>query len=224
MQIDKPALRAGYTVTHPSFAGRHLPEHAVILEVHTTGLAELSNSLYLPTTELVYVETGEQWATIAAYDRYLLSSHGKVVSLYYHRTSRQRLLKVVRPTFYPGVSLVNETGTHQVGLNRLVAQAFLPPPADARLRHVLPKDGNNLNVRVDNLQWGDLYETEDEAVVHYLRRRGERHHFSKLSSEQVVQIRELVAQGATRQAVADRFGVSRPTISYIISGATRRNA
>ena len=125
---------------------------------------------------------------------------------------------------YPGVTLVNKAGPRQIGLNRLVAQAFLPPPAEARLRQVLPKDGNHLNVRVDNLYWADPSEVENEAVVQYLRRRGERHHFSKLTAAEVAQARELVAQGATQQAVATRFGVSRPTISTIISGATRRDA
>ncbi|MGI4742851.1 MAG: helix-turn-helix domain-containing protein [Janthinobacterium lividum] len=169
-------------------------------------------------------ETGEQWVLIADFNRYLLSSHGKVVSLFYHRTDRQRLLKVLRPTLYPAVTLVNEKGPRQVGLNRLVAQAFLPAPTEARLRQVLPKDGNHLNVRVDNLYWADPSELEEEAVVHYLRRRGERHHFSKLTTVEVAQVRELVAQGATRQAVANLFGVSRPTISTIISGTTRRHA
>lgn len=222
--MDKLPFRAGYTVTTPRFASLHLPAQAVILERHASGLAELNNGLYLPEWELQQVDTGEQWVPIAGYDRYLLSSHGKVVSLFYHRTDRQRLLRVLRPTVYPGVTLVNETGPRQIGLNRLVAQAFLLAPAEARLHQVLPKDGNHLNVRVDNLYWADPSEVEDEAVVQYLRRRGERHHFSKLTAAEVAQARELVAQGATRQAVADQFGVSRPTISTIVSGATRRNA
>lgn len=220
----KLLIRAGHTVTHPSFIGLQLPEQAAILELHASGLAELSNGLRLPSQELVRFETGEQWVLIADFNRYLLSSHGKVVSLFYHRTDRQRLLKVLRPTLYPAVTLVNEKGPRQVGLNRLVAQAFLPAPTEARLRQVLPKDGNHLNVRVDNLYWADPSELEEEAVVHYLRRRGERHHFSKLTTVEVAQVRELVAQGATRQAVANLFGVSRPTISTIISGTTRRHA
>lgn len=222
--MNKLLFRAGRTVTHARFAGLQLPEQAVILELQASGLAELSNGLYLPERELQLVDTGERWALIADYDRYLLSSHGKVVSLFYHRTDRQRLLKVLRPTLYPAVSLVNELGARQVGLNRLVAQAFLPPPAEARLRQVLPKDGDHLNVQVDNLYWADPSETEDEAVVQYLRRRGEQHHFSKLTAAEVAQARELVAKGATRQAVATKFGVSRPTISTLVSGATRRNA
>lgn len=223
MQLDNLPLRAGQTVTHPSFARQQLPEQAVILEVHASRLVELSNGLRLPQQGLLRVETGERWLPIADYDRYLLSSHGKVISLFYHHSNRQRLLKVLAPTSYPKVTLTNETGSCQFSISRLVAQTFLPAPAEARLRYVMPKDGNPLNVQVSNLQWVDPSETQDEAVVHYLRRRGERHAHSKLTTKEVARIRELVAQGATRQAVADLFDVSRPTISLIVKGLARRH-
>lgn len=223
MQLDKLALRAGDTVPHPSFTGRYLPEPAVIMEVYASQLNELSNGLRLPQRELLRVETDERWATITDYDRYRLSCQGKVVRLFYHGGNRQRLLKVLSPATYPKVSLVNETGTRQLSLSRLVAQTFLPSPAEVRQRSVLPKDGNPRNLHVDNLHWADRADTQDEVVVHYLYQRGERHAHSKLTTQEVARIRELVAQGATRQAVADLFEVSRPAISYIVRGLTRRH-
>lgn len=224
MQIYKSPLRAGNTVTHPGFADLHLPPQAVIIEIKASSMVELSNGQRLPLRTLQYVDTGEQWVAIANYDRYLLSSQGKVVSLSYNGGSRERLLKAQSPTTYPKVSLTNETGTCQLSLSRLVAQTFLPPPQDARQRYVLPKDGNPLNLHVDNLHWANPTDIQDEVVVNYLYRRGERHLHSKLTTQEVAKIRELVAQGATRQAVADMFEVSRPTISYIISGITRRHS
>jgi hypothetical protein len=215
------SLRAGHTVTHPCFVDLTLPEQAIIVEVRNE-IAELSNGLRLSQAELIFIETGEQWVTIADYDRYLLSSHGKVISLLYQNTNRQRLLKVLHPSFYPQVSLSNRAGIRQVGISRLVAQAFLPPPSEKRLTHVIPKDGNPLNLRVDNLQWADLREMEDEFVMDYLRRRGEQHHLSKLTTKDVTEVRALVAQGATRKAVAEAYDVSRPTISLIVSGLARR--
>jgi hypothetical protein len=213
-------LRAGHTIAHPCFASLSLPEHAVIVEVRA-GIAELTNGLCLPQTELTFIETGERWAPIADYDHYLLSSHGKVVSLHYFRTNRQRLLKVLNLPFHPRVSLSNRAGTRQIGLNRLVAQAFLPPSAEKRLTHVIPKDGNLLNVQVDNLQWADPREKHDEAVMKYLYRRGEQHHLCKLTTAEVVAVRLLVAQGSTRQTVADTYGVSQQAISLIANGLSR---
>jgi predicted XRE-type DNA-binding protein len=223
MQLDKLVLRAGDTVTHPSFAGGYLPEQAVIVEVYASQLAELSNGLRLPQRELLRVETGERWATVAEYERYSLSSQGKVVSLAYQGGQRERLLKVLAPTTRPMVALTNEQGSRQLRLSRLVAQTFLPPPPDARQRSVLPKDGNPLNVHVENLHWADRADMQDEVMVHYLYRRGERHAQSKLTTQEVARIRELVAQGATKQAVAVLFEVSRPTISSIVRGLTRRH-
>jgi hypothetical protein len=220
MGLTPYPLRAGHTITHPCFASLNLPEHAVIVEVRA-GIAELTNSLCLSQTELTFVETGERWVTIADYDQYLLSSHGKVINLRYCRTKRERLLKVLNLPLHPRVSLRNRTGTRQIGINRLVAQAFLPPPAEKRLTHVIPKDGNLLNVQVDNLQWADPRERHDEAVMKYLYRRGEQHHLCKLTTEEVVAVRLLVAQGIKRQAVADTYGVSQQAISLIANGLSR---
>lgn len=218
-------VRAGDTAAHPSFALAGLPARAVVLEVWPNGTAELDNGHSLPAGELTSVATGERWALVAGYDgRYLVSSHGKVVSTAYHRTTRTRLLRIVSPQRYPSVSLNNADGIMQVGVNRLVAQHFLTPPGEARLTVVLPRDGNHLNLHVDNLQWVDPRETEDPDVAPRLHPRGERHRNSRLTASQVVEVRRLAAQGHTKQALADQFGVSRPAISYIVNGYTRRYA
>jgi predicted XRE-type DNA-binding protein len=219
------SLRAGATVTHPRFVLEGRPACAVVVEVWPGDLAELDNGHYLPARELASVATGERWAPVTGYDgRYLVSSHGKVVSTAYHRATRTRLLRFLAPTRYPAVALSNAAGVTRVGINRLVAQHFLLPPAEARLTVVLPRDGNHLNLHVDNLQWVDPREAEDEDVAPRLHPRGERHRNSRLTSAQVVEVRQLAAQGNAQQAIADQFGVSRPAISYIVNGQTRRHA
>jgi hypothetical protein len=222
--LPATSLRAGDTVTLAGGAAAASPWQVVIVEVHPSGLAELDNGAYLSLPELQRVETGECWCAIKAYeDRYRLSSHGRVVSLHYHNTSRQRLLKVLGGQRYPSVSLGNGLSTRQVGLNRLVAQHFLPPPAEKRFRILMPKDGNHLNVQADNLQWVDKQEMLDATVLHYLHCCGERHPRHKLSTTDVGHIRGLLAQGISHQVVAERFGVSRPAISQIASGRSRRS-
>jgi hypothetical protein len=221
MWPDNASLNAGHTVTHPCFKSLCSLEQAVIVEMHDE-IAELSNGLFLPHAELTFVEMGERWVIIADYDRYLLSSHGKVVSLRYRKGSRQRLLRVLNPLILPQVALTNYQGIRQMGINRLVAQAFLPPAAEKRLTYLMPKDGKVLNVQVDNLQWIDPREVEDEIVMDYLRRRGEQHPASKLTTKEVVEIRALVAHGTSGQALADTYHVSQPNISLIVNGLSRR--
>ena len=55
------------------------------------------------------------------------------------------------------------------------------------------------------------------------RPRGEAHSSAKLTDAQVVEIRQLGAEGVLlHREIAARFGVSRANISYIIRGVTRR--
>jgi len=225
MFADSHAIHAGNTVTHPRFAQLALPVHAVVVEVLTvtnTPQAELDNGLLLPLEELQLVATGEQWTDIAGYEHYRLSSHGKVVSLCYQGQSRQRLLKALNASRYPEIRLGNRGTFLRIGLNRLVAQTFLPPPADKTLNVVIPKDGNRLNVCADNLQWSTLSETTDKATWRYLRGYRSRTHRCKLQAADIAQIRTLAAQGLSQQAIAHKFGVSRPTISELLSNTTQR--
>jgi hypothetical protein len=210
-------LVAGRTVTYKGLEACASALRAVIVEVRDQHTAELDNGKLVPLESLVLVPTGEQWLPIMGFtDQYLLSSHGKVVSLFYNRSGRQRLLRVMSPHRYPSVSLHQGSFVTQAGLNRLVAQHFLPPPAEARFRHVVPKDGNHLNLRVENLQWVDQQERDDMAVVERFHRCGASNSQSKLTPKTVGQIRLLSAQGSNNQQLAAQFGVSRPAISQIV--------
>jgi hypothetical protein len=216
------AVHAGTTVALPA-AGRGGASLAVVVEVRPDGTAELDCGATLPAADLVPVATGETWVAVAGYaGAYWLSSHGQVVSTNYKRGGRVRLLQVLAPRVYPAVALRRDGRTVQVGRNRLVAQHFLSPPPEVRMTYVLPKDGNALNLRADNLYWADLHETADPVAAERLHPSGENHARHRLSTAQVAQVRRIIAHGATQQAVADRFGVSRVTISHIVNGQTRR--
>jgi len=210
---------AGHTVQYPC----HSPHTAVIVEVwdHTT--AELDSGQRVPLTALCSLASDEQWRPVTGFEGlYRISSHGKVVSLHYKQTDRHRLLRVLSPLRYPSVSLHNDLVSQQIGLNRLVALHFLAPPTEARFSHLIPKDGNHLNLRVENLQWADQAEREDQTVLKRFHACGVRSPHSKLTAESVQQIRALAAQGHSNQALAEQFGVSRPAISYVVRGKTWR--
>lgn len=218
------AFQAGATVTHPSLLTGKAPIQAVIVELRANGTAELDNGQFLPVRELTWFDTGEHWQPIAGYNgRYLLSSHGKVVSTNYGKSHRERLLKVLQPQRYPMVALGDGTRSVQVGINRLVAQHFLPSPALASMSQVLPKDNNHLNLRAENLYWADRQELTDAAMVQRLYRRGEQHPASTLTRAQVAQVRQLATQGIKHQQLAEQFGISRPAIAQIVNGKSRRN-
>jgi hypothetical protein len=214
-------LRAGATVALAAHPGQ---SPAVVVEVLPNGCVELDTGQQLSRDNVVVQATDETWTRIVGYgDRYLISSWGKVVSTCYHNQPRTRLLRVLRAQKYPVVSLYSAAGPTQVGLNRLVAQAFLPPPP-ASHTFVLPKDGNPLNLHADNLCWADRHDGADALVAQQLYRHGEAHHHSRLTTAQVTQVRALAAQGVAHKALATQFGVSRPTISLVVRGMARRTA
>jgi hypothetical protein len=217
------SLAVGRTVTyvHPTRASEHI--QAVIVQ-HRVSEAELDNGEVVPLTALTLVASDEQWLPVSGFaDRYLISSHGKVVSLSYSRSGQQRLLRVLNPQRYPSVSLHLDNVVTQVGLNRLVAQHFLPPPTEARFTHLIPKDGNHLNLGAENLRWVDQQESKEVAVRERFHRYGVENAQSKLTPELVREIRMLATQGYSNQQLALQFRVSRPTISLIVRGLSWRN-
>lgn len=225
MSSVTPTLKAGDTVIICGSARAGLPKYAVVVEVLANGAIELDNGKVRLANALAPVVTGELWLPVAGFaERYRVSSYGKVVSLRYKRTARARLMRVTGANRYPSVSLCSEANIVQVGLNRLVAQHFLPAPTDSRQTFVLPRDGNHLNLRADNLQWVDPSEVIDEAIAAYLYRSGEHHHKSCLTTAEVAQVRHLAAQGTTQKVLAQQFNMSRPSISLIVNRHTRRYA
>lgn len=53
--------------------------------------------------------------------------------------------------------------------------------------------------------------------------RGEKNHHARLSEPQVLEIRRLAAEGVTHEAISAQYGVTRPTITYIVQGKTWRH-
>jgi hypothetical protein len=99
----------------------------------------------------------------------------------------------------------------RTGINRLVAQTFLPAPTDPSLTHLLPLDGNHLNLAADNWQWVSVEQT-GAVVAERRRAAGQAHHAGRFTPTQRATIQELVAAGRTLQSVADEYQTSRPTI------------
>lgn len=105
---------------------------------------------------------GEEWRTIPDWERYMVSSYGRIVALDLPYKCGSRLLrrkpKLLRlnknrgnPPYYV-ISLSNgEKYSRGFVVHRLVAKAFIPNPDN--LPYINHKDENSLNNHVDNLEW-----------------------------------------------------------------------
>lgn len=164
----------------------------------------------------------ELWAPVAEFDGlYEVSDCGRVRS-----TARQgpirrvpsRLLKLCRSRcggYYRAVLYVGARQFRRL-VHRMVAQAFIPNAHE--LPQINHKDGDKLNNRADNLEWCTPQENAQHSYAMGLSvsAKGERHGQSKLTIEQIEEMRRL-SGSMTQREIARRFGVTQPQVSKIIT-------
>ena len=94
----------------------------------------------------------EIWKTIKDYPNYQISNLGRVKSLNYNRTGREKIMKPRKDKDgYLKVDLYKEGKHKTIHIHRLVAQTFLPNPNNLlEINHI---DENKTNNRVDNLEF-----------------------------------------------------------------------
>jgi len=160
----------------------------------------------------------EVWKDIPGYEgRYQASTEGKIRSLTrqvpiangFTRLKQGRVLK-------PGSS--NKTGHLSVVLghkvpgtpvHQLVALTFLGPCPDGQ--EVLHNNGDPTDNRVENLRYGTR-----TANILDVYRVGKP--WRKLTADDVVAIRKEAANGTKRSVIAEKYGISVPYVSSVITG------
>ena len=95
----------------------------------------------------------EEWRDIKGYEgKYMVSNLGRVKSLNYRRTGKEKIMKGVPDGHgYLQVKLWKDGKDKKYMINRLVAQAFLPNPNNLpEVNHI---DKDKTNNKVENLEW-----------------------------------------------------------------------
>lgn len=144
----------------------------------------------------------EEWKPISDWPSYEISSFGRV----------RRGLKFIS-TFlvrgYPAFNVIDGSRRKGLRVHVQVAKCFCAPFSGSLVRHL---DGNRLNALSTNLKWGNSLENEADKKLHGRALIGEKHHQSKLTSEQVLYIRSSSELG---KDLALKFGVTDAAISDI---------
>lgn len=99
-------------------------------------------------------------------------------------------------------------------VHRLVCEAFHGPAPEGKTE-VAHINGDPMDNRADNLRWTDRVGNEADKVAHGTAPVGERHGMSKLTAEQVEQIKTMPGSSTEVAAV---FGVSGANVRRIRSG------
>jgi hypothetical protein len=101
-------------------------------------------------------------------------------------------------------------------VHRLVAQAFVDnPDSKPQVCHI---DGNKQNNTPDNLYWGNALENNRDKIKHGTVARGETQGLSKLTKDEVLQIKVLLSDGISSNVIGKMFGVHKSTIKTIKAG------
>jgi len=178
--------------------------------------------------ELNLIQKTEQWRDIVDFiGRYQISDLGRLKSLGRFRDNgnggyvmKSRMMKqnadrdgyLLTGLRKPGVQISGK-------IHRLVAQAFIPNPLNlSEVNHIglYPngKEGNKEDNRVVSLKWSTGKENMEHASANGLLARGETHKHSKLTENEVLEIRKSILSHKELSVI---YNTSRPNITRIIN-------
>jgi hypothetical protein len=157
----------------------------------------------------------EQWRPVVGFPDYMVSDQGRVKSL---KFNREKILKQrIGTNGYPQVVLYKEGKFYRKEVHRLVAEAFLGIPEDKL--EVNHRNGVKTDNSLENLEWLSHAENIRHADEIGLRNiKGEKHPRAKLTTEEVLQIREMLVEGVPPSEIAEIFNISVSSIYDIKSG------
>lgn len=118
----------------------------------------------------------------------------------------------------PTVTLCSDAGHYTTVVHRIVAMAFLGPRPEGM--SVCHNDGDKTNNRAANLRYDTHKANIADRDKHGATVRGDRHPVARLDKEKVRHVKRLLQQGVRVTHVANRFGVSRHTITNVRDGIT----
>ena len=167
----------------------------------------------------------EVWHPVVGYEGlFEVSDQGRVRSVATQVKSkggsfRSRPSRLLSPSQWRGylrVTLFRDGVRKYTQVHQLVAAAFIGPcPVGQQVRHgVLGKAVNT----PENLSYGTCWENHQDQIRDGSTQRGTKHHKSKLTDADVLEIYQLAQKPRQGSALARRFNVSTSSISAIKLG------
>jgi hypothetical protein len=179
---------------------------AWVTDEHTRGrVARAMDAIRVPVMEV------EEERPIAEFPGYFVTNAGRVLSQL--RGGMRVMRGDVGEQGHTRVTLRGANGRERRLVHRLVLEAFEgpPPTEEAQACHL---DGNAMNNRITNLRWGTQADNWGDRTRH-----GEFRSYSKLTADQVIEIRRRGEEGESAYSIAKDFPVSDTQIRNILKGA-----
>lgn len=171
-----------------------------------------------------------EYREVPGYPGYMVGSDGTVWSKWRtclygriektYRQLKQSVKKNCGRKAYHYLNLTDVEGkVTTFRVHRLILLAFRGPCPDGwQARHL---DGSPHNNALENLEWGTPEENRQDTHSHGTYRKGETHHYAKLTEKQVREIRTCYARGGV--LLRDLAGKHQTTISQISNIINRRS-
>lgn len=165
---------------------------------------------------------------------YSASNLGRIRRNYYFKGKRAKD-GIIKPRLFDGYLRVNLSieGKHTTKtVHFLVANAFLGDiPSYLNINH---KNGNKQDNSIDNLEYITITENNRHAFNigliptkdrHYSvkSKREHFHHLSKLTKQDILNIRHLASKGVSQRQLAKEYQVNKNAISQIIHRKSWKN-
>jgi hypothetical protein len=150
---------------------------------------------------------------------YFITENGDV-----YRNNKILKKSMVRGYYVIAMYLGSRSSVKQKKIHRLVAETYLSN--DENYPQVNHKNGDKLDNRVENLEWCNSKQNNIHRTKILKKGIGENHYKSKLTEEQVQEIRnDYVKYSRTKGSkyFADKFDVSISTIHFISNERTWRH-
>ena len=158
----------------------------------------------------------DRWKVVDGFEGYRICTDGTLLSF---KTKRPHVMKGLLSHGYRHVSMRKNGKGYSLSLHRLMLENFVGPcPKGMETRHL---NGNPLDNRLSNLEWGTYKENARDQYRHGTRVRGERAGRSKLNEDEVRTIKGWLLEGVSTYEVAKRIKkVSYQSIQAIKAGRT----